>query len=206
MSHASPGRARASRHRRAAMAALLLVSPIVIALGTSGRAWAQDSAGKQRVAVVRLAFEGNVPEVARDFFGQRLVEGLAAARFEVMTGAMVRERLAAVGVAFLVFAAVTEHDKTYDITLDLVNGRSGVTIGTNRERCEICGVEEASEKVSLAASALRARLEALANTPARFIIRSRPAGARLALDGEPLGRTPIDRELPAGVHKLEVAA
>jgi hypothetical protein len=210
------------------MAALLLVSPIVIVLAASGRARAQggEGAGKQRVAVVRLAFEGNVPEVARDLFGQRLVEGLAAARFEVMTGAMVRERLAAagleadscaggsctgkaahaLGVAFLVFAAVTEHDKTYDIALDLVNGKSGVTIGTNRERCEICGVEEASEKVSLAASALRARLEALANTPARFIIRSRPAGARLALDGEPLGRTPVDRELPAGVHKLEVAA
>jgi hypothetical protein len=191
------------------MAALLLVSPIVIVLAASGRARAQggDGAGKQRVAVVRLAFEGNVPEVARDLFGQRLVEGLAAARFEVMTGAMVRERLAAagleadscaggsctgkaahaLGVAFLVFAAVTEHDKTYDIALDLVNGKSGVTIGTNRERCEICGVEEASEKVSLAASALR-------------------AGARLALDGEPLGRTPVDRELPAGVHKLEVAA
>src|SRR5262249_17911578 len=158
-----------------------------------------DGGAKQRVAVVRLAFEGNVPEAARDLFAQRLVEGLAAARFEVMTGAMVKERLAAaglaadscsggsctgkatraLGVAFLVFATVVEHDKTYDITLDLVNGKSGVTIGTNRERCEICGVEEASEKVSLAASALRARLEALANTPPRFIIRSRPVGASL---------------------------
>jgi len=112
----------------------------------------------------------------------------------------------ALGVAFLVFASVIEHDKTYDITLDLVNGKSGVTLGTNRERCEICGVEEASEKVGLAAGALRARLEALANTPARFIIRSRPAGARLSLDGEPIGRAPVDRELPAGVHKLELVA
>ena len=220
MSHASPGRARALRSLRAVLV-------LVLAVGISGRAHAEApaDAAKQRVAVVRLAFEGNVPEVARDFFGQRLVEGLAAARFEVMTGAMVRERLAAaglaadscsggsctekaaraLGVAFLVFAAVTEHDKTYDIALDLVNGRSGVTIGTNRERCEICGVEEASEKVSLAASALRARLEALAYSPAGFIIGSRPAGARLTLDGEPLGRTPVDRELPAGVHKLELA-
>jgi hypothetical protein len=208
--------------------AALLLPVLLVSVRAQAQAQGQgaDSAGKQRVAVVRLAFEGNVPEVARDLFGQRLVEGLAAARFEVMTGAMVRERLAAagleadscaggsctgkaahaLGVAFLVFAAVTEHDKTYDIALDLVNGKSGVTIGTNRERCEICGVEEASEKVSLAASALRARLEALANTPARFIIRSRPAGARLTLDGEPLGRTPLDRELPAGVHKLELAA
>ena len=205
---------------------LVLVLALGVGVARTARADDESAPGKQRVPVGRSAFEGAVPEAARDLFAQRLVEGLAAARFEVMTGAMVRERLAAaglgadscsggsctgkaahaLGVAFLVFASVVEHDKTYDVTLDLVNGKSGVTIGTNRERCEICGVEEASEKVGLAASALRARLEALANTPARFIIRSRPAGARLALDGEPMGRTPVDRELPAGVHKLELFA
>ena len=207
------------------------VSPVALLLlmlgsGPSAEAQGDGSADKQRVAVVKLAFEGGVTEAARELFAQRLVEGLAAARFQVLTGAMVRERLAtvgldadscsggsctakaakALGVAYLVFASVVEHDKTYDITLELVNGKSGVTLGTNRERCEICGVEEASEKVGLAASALRARLEALANTPARFVIRSRPSGARVTLDGEALGRTPIDRELAAGMHKLEILA
>jgi hypothetical protein len=204
----------------------LAAALVLTASARPARAQDDAAAGKQRVAVVRLAFEGNVPEAARDLFAQRLVEGLAAARFEVMTGAMVKERLAAaglgadscaggsctgkaaraLGVAFLVFASVIEHDKTYDITLDLVNGKSGVTIGTNRERCEICGVEEASEKVSLAASALRARLEALANTPARFIIRAKPARARVTLDGEAIGPAPVDRELAPGVHKLELTA
>ncbi len=212
--------------RAAARASIVVVAAVVLGGGRRAEAQANDAGGKQRVAVVRLAFEGGVPEAARDLFAQRLVEGLTAARFEVLTGAMVRERLAAagleadscsggsctaraanaLGVAFLVYASVLEHDKTYDVTLGLVNGKSGVTIGTNRERCEICGVEEASEKVGLAASALRARLEALANTPARFVIRSRPAGARLTLDGEPLGRTPVDHELAVGVHKLEIVA
>jgi hypothetical protein len=227
MSHASAGRALAGSRLSPPAPAAVLVAILAVGLGLARRAEAQEegAVGKQRVAVVKLAFEGGVPEAARELFAQRLVEGLAAARFEVLTGAMVRERLAgaglgegscaggscagkaarALGVAFLVFASVVEHDKTYDVTLELVNGRSGVTIGTNRERCEICGVEEASEKVGLAASALRARLEALANTPARFIIRSRPSGARLKLDGESLGPTPIDRELAAGVHKLELA-
>jgi hypothetical protein len=226
MSYASPGPGPAARLATALGSGLLLTALLASAGARPARAADEGAAGKQRVAVVRLGFEGAVPEAARDLFAQRLVEGLAAVRFEVITGALVRERLAAaglaadacsggsctekasraLGVAFLVFASVVEHDKTYDITLDLVNGATGVTIGTNRERCEICGVEEASEKVSLAASALRARLEALANTPARFIIRSRPAGARLSLDGEAIGKTPIDRELPPGVHKLELAA
>jgi hypothetical protein len=227
MSYASPGRATAARRLTVALSSGLALG-LVLAGASPRRACAEEAGAgeKQRVAVVRLAFEGAVPEAARDLFAQRLVEGLAAARFEVTTGAMVKERLAAaglgadscsggsctaraaqaLGVAFLIFGSVIEHDKTYDITLDLVNGKSGVTLGTNRERCEICGVEEASEKVSLAASALRARLEALANTPARFIVRSRPAGTSLLLDGQPIGRTPVDRELPPGVHKLELAA
>src|SRR5262245_18046291 len=105
------------------LAALLLAMVVV----TGGRAAAAE---KQRVAVVKLGFSGGVPEATRELFGQRLVEGLAAARFEVLTGAMVRERLAAAGlnenscsggsctgkaaraldVAYLVFASVTEHD------------------------------------------------------------------------------------------------
>jgi hypothetical protein len=195
---------------------------------TAAPVWAAgDGAGvRQRVAVVRLTFQGGVSEAARELFAQRITEGLAAARFDVLTGAMVRERLAAaglgpdscaggsctgkaaraLGVAFLVFASVVERDKSYDVTLELVNGKSGVTIGTSRERCEICGVEEASEKVGLASTALRARLEALADEPARFVIRSRPSGAALTLDGEKAGKTPVDRELPPGVHTLELRA
>jgi hypothetical protein len=227
MCYGSPARGPAAVRLVIAFGGGLLVAlALLAATARQARAQVGDGPGKQRVAVVKLAFEGSVPEAARDLFAQRLVEGLAAARFEVMTGAMVKERLAAaglgadscaggsctekaaraLGVAFLVFATVVEHDKTYDITLDLVNGKNGVTTGTNRERCEICGIEEASEKVSLAASALRARLEALANTPPRFIIRSRPAGAILKIDGEVIGKTPVDRELTPGVHKLELAA
>ncbi len=156
-----------------------------------------------RIAIVRLDFEGGLVEGSRELFQQRLVEGLKAAHFEVVAGSAAVPNPAA---EYQVVGKVAVSNKTYDIMLELINGHTARSIGTNRERCEICGVEEASEKVGLAASALRARLEALANTPARFIIRSRPAGARLALDGEPMGRTPVDRELPAGVHKLELAA
>jgi hypothetical protein len=179
---------------------------------------------RQRVAVVKLSFEGGVPEAAREQFAHRLAEGLAAAHFMVVPRAVVQERLAAAGigdcrgghcleragaaldVAFLVVGTVAEHDKTYEITLELVNGRSGALIGTNRERCEICGIEEATEKVGLAASALRARLDALEQTPARFIIRSRPVGARITIDGQRAGRTPADHELAAGVHRLSLSA
>jgi len=210
---------------------LWLASVVVLVVMLGARhARAQGGGGdRQRVAVVKVAFEGGVPEAARELFAHRLAEGLAAAQFRVLPPAAVHERLTAAGlgpdlaacragggclaraasaleVAYMVVAGISEHDKTYEITLELVNGRDGATIGTSRERCEICGLEEAGEKVGLAASALRARLEALAQTPARFIIRSRPAGARVTVDGVRVGSTPVDHELGAGPHKLTLAA
>ncbi|HVR60617.1 MAG TPA: PEGA domain-containing protein [Polyangia bacterium] len=182
--------------------------------------------GRQRVAVVHVGFDAGVVEAARELFGQRLVEGLTAAQFDVVAAGEVATTLAArnpslpdcrqpscypavaeaLGVGYLVTSQVAVASKTYDITLELVNGRTGNVIGTNREHCDICGVEEAAEKMGLAASALRARLEALTKTPARFIVRSRPPGAAATLDGQRAGVTPLDRELPGGPHKLQLAA
>jgi hypothetical protein len=187
---------------------------------------AAPAVARLRVAVVRVDFEGNVAEAARELFAGRVVEGLAAAQFEVFAGVPVSQKLAAapgrlnicrdggcypavadaLGVTYLVAGRVAESSKNYEISLELINGRTGGVIGTNRERCEICGVEEAGEKMALAASALRARLEAVTRTPSRFIVRSRPAGAAIVIDGAPAGRTPIDRELVGGVHKLELSA
>ena len=182
--------------------------------------------GRQRVAVVRVDFDAGVVEAARELFGQRLAEGLTAAQFDVVTAAEAAPALAArdanlpdcrqpscypavagaLGVGYLVTGQVALASKTYDITLELVNGRTGNVIGTNREHCDICGVEEAAEKMGLAASALRARLEALTKMPARFVVRSRPPGAAATLDGQQVGVTPLDRELPGGPHKLTLAA
>ena len=92
MSHASPR--RASVARRPVIAALgrgpVLALVLAVVIARSARAEETGAQGKQRVAVVRLAFEGAVPEAARELFAQRLALGLAAARFEVMTGAIVR--------------------------------------------------------------------------------------------------------------------
>ena len=219
---------------RALVAPAVLVAVIIVmgtprgarAEGAMVAAPAPGSSGRQRVALVRVDFEGSVAEAARELFATRAVEGLAAAQFEVFAGPAVTQKLAAagrklpdcrdggcypavaqaLGVGYLVAGRVSESNKNYEVNLELINGRTGGVIGTNRERCEICGVDEAGEKMALAASALRTRLEALTRTPARFIIQSRPAGIAIAIDGVPAGRTPIDRELPSGLHKLELSA
>jgi hypothetical protein len=171
--------------------------------------------GRHHVAIIGLEWRGNVPEGAREILTTRLREGLAAAAFDVSATSDARScqdpscypALAqSLNVGYLVVGKVEEERKTYEITVELVNGRTGSSIGSNHERCEICGMEDAAEKMGLAASALRARLEAHVRTPARFIIRSRPGGAQVALDGRPVGRTPFDARLVGGEHRLTLSA
>jgi hypothetical protein len=183
-----------------------------------------DSPGAQRVAIARLTFEGKIPEGLQELFAQRLVQGLSAARFEVLRGSDVQQRLAgtqtplatcqsatcypamaaALDASYLITAAVAESNKTYTMVLEIINGRTGAVLASNRERCETCGVEEAGEKMGLAASALRERLEIVSRDPAHILIRSRPPGASVIMDGRQAGVTPLDAELPGGAHHVQL--
>lgn len=201
------------------------LTALVCAWGApSAPAHAQPSvsppASVQRVAVVRMSYEGDVPRGHQDVFEARLVEGLAVAAFQVLAGAPVERKLSAaklarcedadcfpkvaeaLDVGYLLVGRVEESNKNYDVTLDLINGRTGATLGKAHERCETCGMAEAAERVALTSAALRKRLEALAATPAHVVVRSQPAGARATVDGKPMGNTPVELELPGGQHRL----
>ena len=202
---------------------LLLCLGVVILVAPVARAQTEVG-GSQRVAIARLDFEGKVPEGLQDLFAQRLVQGLSAARFEVLRGSDVQQKLAgpnqslagcqnaacypamasALSASYLITAHVAESNKTYTMVLEIINGRTGGVLASNRERCETCGAEEAGEKMGLAASALRERLEGVSRAPARFIIRSRPAGATVVMDGKQTGVTPLDAELPGGPHHVQL--
>lgn len=198
---------------------------VVVLLGSVRGAAAQtESLGSQRVAIARLSFEGRIPEGLQALFAQRLVQGLSAAGFEVLPGSDVEQELAAVNrslvgcqsascypamasalsASYLITGQITESNKTYTMVLEIINGRTGGLLASNRERCETCGAEEAGEKMGLAASALRERLEAESRSPARFVIRSRPAGATVVLDGREAGVTPLDTNLVGGIHRLKL--
>ena len=202
---------------------LLLCMGTAILAAPMARAQHAD-AGSQRVAIAHLEYEGRIPDGLQDLFAQRLVQGLSEARFEVLRGVDVQEKLAgrgkslaacrnaacypdmatALDAGYLITARVTEDNKNYTMVMEIINGRTGGVLASNRERCETCGAEEAGEKMGLAASALRDRLEAVSRTPARFTIRSRPAGATVVMDGKQAGATPLETELAGGPHNLQL--
>jgi hypothetical protein len=193
----------------------------LVLFGTAASAQT-ESLGSQRVAIARLRFEGHIPEGLQELFGQRLVQGLSAAHFEVLPGVDVQEKLSgetqalascqssscypamasALSASYLITAQITESNKTYTVFLEIINGRTGGVLASNRERCETCGAEEAGEKMGLAASALRERLEAESRAPGHFVFRSRPAGATVVLDGKEAGVTPLDTTLGGGLHRV----
>src|SRR4051812_7552808 len=119
--------------KRFAFSLCVLVSVV------ANRALAEDggdaASGVQRVAVVRVTFNGDVSEAGQEMFRQRLVQGLTVARFQVLSGPRLRSKLAsdgvagcaepscypgvarALGVGYLVVGRVAEDSKTYTIGL-----------------------------------------------------------------------------------------
>jgi len=200
-----------------------MYSGVALLVATAAQAQSEP-APAQRVAIARLSFEGKIPEGSQALFAQRLVQGLSAARFEVLRDSDVQQRLAganqvlatcqdatcypamasALSASYLITANISESNKTYTLVMEIINGRTGGVLASNRERCETCGAEEAGEKMGLAASALRERLEVVSRAPARLIIRSRPAGASVLMDGRQAGATPLDAELPGGPHHVQL--
>jgi hypothetical protein len=174
------------------------------------------------VAVLPPEFSATVSEGARSALSQRLGDGLRAAAFAVLSAEDVTRRLAdgqlvpgcegaclaqlaqRLRARYLVRAAVAQVERSYDIHLRLLRGATGETAAELRDRCDTCGLEEVAERMSLAAAALRARLETLAVGPARLVVRSRPGGAVVALDGRVIGRTPLVREVSPGRHVLRL--
>jgi uncharacterized protein YjeT (DUF2065 family) len=199
---------------RAIAAAFVLVASLLLPVAAS--------AAHRRVAVLRTEFQGELPENGRNFLSQRLIEGLAAADFQVFAGLVVtqllkqgealencraatcyREIARQLGVEYLVTALVHVEQKDYEVTLELVSGRDGNSLGQSREKCELCGIKEAGQLMDKQVLGLREFAAAAAATaPARYAIETRPAGAQVLIDGKPEGTTPLQLDVPAGSHKL----
>jgi hypothetical protein len=144
-------------------------------------AWSRAEAAAPTVAVLGVDFAGS--EGARVALTESLTAGLRLARFDVLEPDEAWRKLRAdpaalgcrspscwprvardLGASYLVVAATREVERSWAITLTLVRASGTVAVEV-RERCELCGVQEAAERMSLAAGALRARLEALVAGP-----------------------------------------
>ncbi len=169
------------------------------------------------IAVVPPAFEGDLPDAAKALLSERLAEGLRAAGLTVRDAtdvydktctkpACFREFAKKTGADFLVTVNIKFEQKNYDYSFEILNGFTGQATGALDRRCNICGLTEAGDRMSLAASSLAERLHNVVNEPSRILIHSNAIGAKVSIDGKHRGTVPLEVNLAAGPHKVVLAA
>jgi hypothetical protein len=176
-----------------------------------------------RVAVVGLTFSGEVAEGIQQELTRKVHDGLAGAGLQVIGEQASRQALgsqaprcadaacwrttaAKLGCRYLVGGSIQGEDRSYMIELRMADGRTGQVVAQVHSACNICGLKAVAEKIELAASSLREKLQASAKAPARVIVASDPPGASLTVDGAEAGLAPKELELAAGAHRITAKA
>lgn len=192
-----------------------------LALLTSAPGLAADRA---RVAVLPLQHHGPVNEGVRTSLSRQLGQGLSATGLDVIDTEKTRQALGdsaggcidprcrrmvagKLGCRFVAGGAVhADEDRSFVIELWLADGYSGEVLARVRQHCEICGLKAVAERMDLAASALGAKARATTRVPARLVVSTDPRKASVEVDGDPVGTSPQELELPAGAHRIVVRA
>ncbi|MEM6996207.1 MAG: PEGA domain-containing protein [Myxococcota bacterium] len=92
-----------------------------------------------------------------------------------------------------------------DFTLSLaLADASGAELARTEATCELCGAADVVTKLEDLAASLRERLDSLTKDAPRLSLHTRPPGARVAIDGEPNGVSPVELTFAAGEHRVDV--
>lgn len=159
-----------------------------------------------------LQLEGEVEDRARVEFDAQLAAGLKrsglatpivdAACDDVECWAKAG---AEAGAAYLIWPRVTASGRDYDVTIQLVDVATASVVATTEQTCEVCGVQEAAEVLGAASATLAAKLANTEKGPPMLAIDAQPAGVLVSIDGELVGRAPVEREVEPGSHWISVS-
>lgn len=99
---------------------------------------------------------------------------------------------------------LTVDGRDYWVDVSLWDGSSGRKLLSSRRDCEICGVQEVAEMIAAETGTLLEKADTL-ERPAIVRVESEPGGATVSIDGNVVGTTPFEGELPAGRHTLALS-
>ncbi|MEZ4452990.1 MAG: PEGA domain-containing protein [Nannocystaceae bacterium] len=97
--------------------------------------------------------------------------------------------------------AVVERD--YTLRVELYDVRAGQVVDVAEERCALCSVAEARQRLEEAAAKLVQPLLIPPAAAPKLTLSTTPKGARILVDGVDLGPAPLSRSLPPGPHAIE---
>jgi hypothetical protein len=166
------------------------------------------------VGVLPTGFSGELPEDWIEGLQSRLAEGLRRGDFEVAVAASAegaatcakpecRAKISrAIGAGYLARLQVDKQDTDYAITVELF-GSDGRRLVIAAGSCEVCGIAEVQSVVADQAALVRGKLEALSRGRPKLRFVSRPESAKLFVDGQLMGSTPVTTETDAGIHRVK---
>jgi hypothetical protein len=169
------------------------------------------SAAGPKVVIAPANYVGVVDDDVRERFQSRLSEGLEGEDIDFVKnyGAACEDQRCFETLAqeesaeFTVALSVSARDRVYDVSVKLL-GADGREVAERTDVCEICGADEAADRVLPLAQQIREEIEAeMAGLP-RLSVTSTPAGAQVFVDGSLVGTTPIDIIVKTGSHEVRV--
>lgn len=183
------------------------------------RAAQEPASQEQRLAVLPLKIEGQTDADTRARWTAKLREGLGRGEAALVEPAKVAafiegscdrqtcyDRVRAnSGATHIVRTTVVAKNRDFLLKLDLIDARTGTVVLTASENCEICGTEEVATLLDSQGALLQTRLTAMGAGPAMLVLDTRPSGAVVYVDGEPVGTTPIERPVLEGSHRIRVS-
>lgn len=204
----------------ALVAAFCVAATPLIALGAKPK-------GKTRVAVMPLVTEGDVPSEVRSRARDEIKAALKNKNVELVdgrpTGANCTDFECIHSVAedadaqWVVQPALSTIDRDYGIAVRLFDA-AGNLKADESSTCEICSYPDAVAALVLEAKELKLPLLEFVDNPygdreqegseteaiSRFAIRTEPEGALVKIDGERVGKTPLELDVEPGLRDLEI--
>lgn len=185
-----------------------LLPTLALVVGTS------SAPARDPVLVLELdAGETITPDLAVDLQA-RLERGIGRGRMTptrdaaadaCTTDGCVRSRAAATRSTWVLRSTVWESDRNFAVELRLLDAETLDVVAQSRRECEVCGSAEVLELLEDQAAALAARPTIERPVLGALLLRSRPAQAKVTIDGEHAGSTPSRHEVSVGKHRVTFA-
>lgn len=159
-----------------------------------------DAAPAGRVAVPPLTVDGELPRQSVELLEQHLIERMREAGFEI-----VDPKANASDSATVLRVTVRVKQRDYVLEAELYSADGSEVLVRADDECDLCGIEEAADRVAGLADSIWRELEADARARPMLSVTTTPAGATVFIDGRRLGVTPLELELQPGSHEVRVA-
>lgn len=170
------------------------------------------------VAIVGLEIRGEAPPELKPLLETSIAKGLEAAGLQLIDRAQVAVAVAEepdlldcvsttclarigelTGARHFLRASVEAVGAAYTLRLDLISpGDSGNKERRVEDACPVCTLAEVSELLTQASS----RLVTTRQLPVPVLIATRPQGADLRIDDQPVGTAPFQGNLAPGPHQV----